>query len=185
MNFPLSCQIHHHGAKQFSKLLNVVTNFTKKSNARKILKLMEWTFSPLPSHPYKYSKGWSMQINTTRFKLPMEPRKKQTMTLKKTMEKYTILLMNVQNNYKDIGASCKLSFRFVIKAKAWEEWANKVFWDSNMLPQVWEKSANIFQWFFHFESWSPIMFWMFETTLQTTNHLRIKLSLNHLKGLEV
>jgi hypothetical protein len=43
-----------------------------------------------------------MQINMTRFKLPMEPRNKQTMMLKKTMEKYTILLMNVQNNYKDI-----------------------------------------------------------------------------------
>jgi hypothetical protein len=47
----------------------------------------------------------------------MELKNKQTMTLKKTMEKYTIL-MNAQNNYKDIGASCKLSFRFVIKAKA-------------------------------------------------------------------
>ncbi len=59
-----------------------------------------------------------MQINMTRSKLLMEARNKQTMTLKKTMEKYTILLMNVQNNYKDIGASCKLSFRFIIKAKA-------------------------------------------------------------------
>jgi len=168
-------------AKQFCKLLNVVTNFTKKSNARKILgiKLVEWTFSPLPSHPYKYSKGLSMKIDMTRFKLPMEPRNKQTMTLKKTMEKYTILLMNVQNNYKEIGVSCKLSFRFVIKAKAWEEWASKVLWDSNMLSQVWEKSPNILQWFFHFESWSSIMFWMFETTLQTINNVQIKLSLNH------
>jgi hypothetical protein len=181
MNFHLSCQIHHHGAKQFCKLLNVVTNFTKKSNARKIfgIKLMEWTYSPLPSHPYKYSKRWSMQINVTRFKLPMELRNKPTMTLKKTTRKYTILLMNVKNNYKDIGVSCKLSFRFVIKAKAWEEWASKVFWDSNMLPQVWEKSPNILQWSFHFESWSPIMFWMFETTLQITNNFQMKLSLNH------
>jgi hypothetical protein len=60
--------------------------------------------------------------------------------------------MNAQNNYKDIGASCKLSFRFVIKAKAWEEWARKVLWDPNMLPQVWKKSPSILQWFLHFES---------------------------------